>query len=161
MDDAENVQYCGIGIRGVAMAIDAAVWFALFFVTTFLIATITGDVVTSGTGADADLTGTPALVAFVLWLGLSIGYHTILEWRYGKTIGKHLVSIRAAKEDGSPLTLRSSLTRNVLRLVDFLPILYVVGILFVIFSSRNQRLGDRLGSTAVVRPDGGPDSESP
>ncbi|WP_128478285.1 RDD family protein [Halorussus pelagicus] len=151
MEKEDNVQSCGIGIRGVAMAIDTVIWFALFFVATFLIASVSGDIVTSSTGADADLTGTPALVALILWLGLSIGYHTILEWRYGKTIGKGLVNIRAVKDDGSSLTLGSSLTRNVLRLIDFLPLLYVIGIVFMIFSSRDQRLGDRLGGTTVVQ----------
>ncbi|MFC4449974.1 RDD family protein [Halorussus aquaticus] len=151
MRNAESRSPAGIGSRGVAMAIDAFVWFTLFFVATFLVATFTGEVVSSSTGVDADLTGTPALVALVLWLGLSIGYHTVLEWRYGKTIGKQLVNLRVARDDGSSLTLGSSLVRNVLRLADFLPLFYVFGIVLIVLSGRNQRLGDRVGNTVVVR----------
>lgn len=61
-----------------------------------------------------------ATVAFVLWLALGIGYH--LEWPFGKTLGKHPVGIRVINEDGPPLSPRSSLVRNVARLVDFFPL---------------------------------------
>jgi uncharacterized RDD family membrane protein YckC len=149
MDDAP--EECGVGIRGVAMAIDSVVWFALFFVSTFLVAAIIGDIQTSGGTINADLEGTPALVSFILWLGLSLGYHVLLEWRFGKTIGKTLVKIRATNADGSPLSLRSSLVRNVLRLADFLPLLYLVGIVSLILSDRSKRLGDRLADTVVIR----------
>lgn len=151
MENETEPTYCGIGIRGVAMAIDSFVWFALFFVSTYLVAIASGDLMTGSSGVSADLTGTPALVAFVLYLGLGIAYHAILEWQYGKTIGKHLVDIRVTEDDGSSLTLQSSLIRNVLRIVDFLPGLYVIGIVVVVFSDRQQRLGDRLGSSVVVR----------
>lgn len=151
MNDADPPTRCGVGIRGVAMAIDSAVWFALLFVAIFPIAAVTGDVQTTGGTTSADLTGTPATVALLLWLGLALGYHTLLEWRFGRTIGKHLVSIRATGADGSPLTLRSSLVRNVSRLVDFLPFFYLVGIVLVSTSDRRKRLGDRLGDTVVVR----------
>jgi uncharacterized RDD family membrane protein YckC len=54
-------------------------------------------------------------------------------------------------DDGSPLSLGSSVVRNVLRLVDFLPVFYLVGIVSLVFSDANQRLGDRFGGTVVVR----------
>lgn len=148
-DDAP--EECGVGIRGVAMAIDSVVWFALFFVSTFLVAAITGDIQTSGATTNADLEGTPALVSLILWFGLSLGYHALLEWRFGRTIGKALVKIRATNADGSPLSLQSSLVRNVLRLVDFLPLLYLVGIVSLTLSDRSKRLGDRVADTVVVR----------
>lgn len=142
---------CGVGIRGVAMTIDSFVWFALLFVAVFPVAAITGDITTVGGETSADLEGTPATAAFALWLGLSIGYHTLLEWRFGGTAGKYLVGIRATNADGTPLTLRSSLVRNVARLVDFLPLLYGVNIALLATSERHRRLGDRLAGTAGVR----------
>jgi uncharacterized RDD family membrane protein YckC len=142
---------CGVGIRGVAIAIDSAAWFALLFVAVFPIAVLTGDVATTGGSTNANLEGTPALVAFVLWLGLGIAYHTLMEWRFGRTVGKHLVGVRVLAADGSRLTLRSSLLRNAARLVDFLPAFYAVGIVALLLSDRYRRLGDRLAGTAVVR----------
>jgi uncharacterized RDD family membrane protein YckC len=43
--------------------------------------------------------------------------------------------------------------RNVLRIVDFLPVLYLVGLVTVAVSQRNQRLGDLAAGTLVVRAD--------
>lgn len=151
MENEDTPERCGIVIRGVAMAIDSIVWFALFFVSTFLVAAIIGDIQTSGTTTNADLEGVSALVSLVLWMGLSIGYHALLEWRFGRTIGKAAVKIRATNSDGSSLSLQSSLVRNVLRLVDFLPFFYVVGIVSLALSDHSKRLGDRFADTIVVR----------
>jgi len=43
------------------------------------------------------------------------------------------------------------LVRNVIRIVDFLPLFYGLGLLMIIFSSRSQRLGDLAAGTYVVR----------
>jgi uncharacterized RDD family membrane protein YckC len=147
----DSLNRCGIGIRGVAMAIDSVVWFALFFVATIAIAVPTGELQSTADGVNAELEGTLGTIAFLSWLALGIGYHTVLEWRTGKTFGKYLVSIRAVERDGGSLSLRSSLVRNVLRIVDWLPLFYVLGILLVLVSDDHERLGDRLGGTAVVR----------
>ncbi|MFB6227435.1 MAG: RDD family protein [Halobacteriales archaeon] len=61
------------------------------------------------------------------------------------------MSIQVRGGDGSTPSLRSSVVRNVARLVDWLPFLYAVGIVVLALSDRNERLGDRLGNTAVVR----------
>jgi len=151
MEDTDTSETCGVGIRGVAMAIDTIVWFALLFVAVYAVAVVTGELVVTETGLDAQLTGTPGTVAFVLWLALGLGYHTLLEWRFGKTVGKRLVQIRVQGADGTPPSLGASLVRNVLRLVDWLPMLYVVGIVAVALSDEHRRLGDRLGDTVVVR----------
>lgn len=133
------------------MAIDAVVWFLLVFVAGYPVAAVTGDLTTTSEGLDASLEGTPALVSFALWLALAVGYHTVLEWRYGRTLGKYLVKIRVTDADGARPSLRSSLVRNVLRLVDWLPAFYVVGILAVAASDRARRIGDRVADTTVVR----------
>jgi uncharacterized RDD family membrane protein YckC len=151
MVETDSSHRCGIGIRGVSMFIDSVVWFAFFFVAIFAVAGATGQIETTVDGANADLEGGLGAVALLLWLALGIGYHTILEWRYGKTAGKYLVSIRVVDEDGSLPSLQSSLIRNVTRLVDWLPVLYLVGIVAIAISDKQRRLGDRLAGTVVVR----------
>lgn len=121
------------------------------FVVIFPNAALTGVISTIGSSTNADLEGTPALLAFVLWLGFSIGYHAMLEWKYGKAIGKYLVTIRGANADGSPLSVGESVVRDALRLIDFLPVLYVVGIDSAVLSDRKERIGDRVADTAVSR----------
>lgn len=151
MENVSNQTRCGTGIRGVAMAIDSVVWLGLAFIAGFAVGAATGQLETTAEGIEASLEGGPAFGALALWLGLAIGYHTLLEWRFGKTIGKHLVAIRVVRDGHAPLTFRASLVRNVFRLIDWLPLFYVVGIGSMLFSTRKKRLGDRIGRTVVVR----------
>ncbi|WP_135854936.1 RDD family protein [Halorussus salinus] len=151
MATTDEFEECGVGIRGVAIAIDSFVWFGLLFAAIYPVAAVTGDIQTTATGTNAELEGTPGTVAFLLWLGLSLGYHTVAEWRYGQTLGKGLVKIEVRASDGAAPTLRSSAVRNLARLVDFLPLWYGLGILLVLTSERHRRLGDRVGDTVVVR----------
>lgn len=151
MDETDSPDRCGIGIRGVAMALDTVVWMVIFMVSTYAIAAATGQVETTSTGTNAQLDGTLGTIGFAVWIGLGIAYHTLFEWRYGKTLGKYLVSIEAVEADGSSLSLRSSLVRNLLRIVDWLPLFYVVGIVAIAASDERERIGDRVGDTAVVR----------
>ncbi len=149
MDD--TLDRCGVGIRGVAMALDTIVWFALLFAAVFPIAAATGQLEQTADGIEANLEGTLGMLGFATWLALAIGYHTILEARYGKTAGKYLVSITVVGSDGELPSLRAAFLRNVARLVDWLPMFYGVGILAIVLSDDDERLGDRLANTAVVR----------
>ncbi|AGN00861.1 RDD domain containing protein [Salinarchaeum sp. Harcht-Bsk1] len=151
MTEDDGLQRCGLGIRGIAMTVDSFVWLALFMIATLAIGAATGQVETTANEVDATVEGTAGTVAFLTWLGLGVGYHTVLEWKYGKTLGKYLVGIEAVEADGSVLSLRSSLVRNLLRLIDWLPMFYGIAIVLVAISSDHERLGDRLGGTAVVR----------
>ncbi|WP_136688556.1 RDD family protein [Halorhabdus amylolytica] len=143
---------CGVGIRGVAMAIDSIVWIALFMVAVSAVGVVSGDLQTTSEGIETNLEGGPAAAGLALWLAVSIFYHTLLEWRWGKTLGKYLVSIKVTRPDGSTPSFLGSLVRNLLRLVDWLPLFYLVGIVTIAVSKTDRRLGDRVGNTIVVRP---------
>ena len=52
---------------------------------------------------------------------------------------------------GKPGDYGKALIRNVLRLVDWLPFLYLVGGILVLVSERRQRLGDLVAGTVVVK----------
>lgn len=151
METSDAHRRCGVGIRGVAMAIDSVVWIALFMFAVTAIGYVTGDLQTTSEGIEANLHGGPALGALALWFGLSIGYHTLLEWRWGKTLGKYLVSIEVTTDSGSPPSLQASFLRNLFRLVDWLPLFYLVGIVAILTTTEDKRLGDRFGNTVVVR----------
>ncbi|WP_336359245.1 RDD family protein [Haladaptatus sp. ZSTT2] len=84
---------------------------------------------------------------------LTLAYFIYMEATYGQTFGKRLMKIVVVKEDGGPTDMEASLIRNVLRLVDNFPFIYLVGLLFIWFSDRDQRLGDMLADTVVVRVD--------
>ena len=54
-------------------------------------------------------------------------------------------------EDGAAVTLVPAAVRNIVRIVDFLPVLYSVGVVSVLATPRNQRLGDLAAGTLVLR----------
>ncbi|ADU32466.1 RDD family protein [Evansella cellulosilytica] len=90
-------------------------------------------------------------VTIVLIFIVNTGYFFVLEYfTGGRTIGKKMIGIRVIQESGHSITLLSSFIRNFLRLIDSLPMAYLVGILMIFFHSKHKRLGDVVGGTIVV-----------
>jgi uncharacterized membrane protein SpoIIM required for sporulation/uncharacterized RDD family membrane protein YckC len=78
-------------------------------------------------------------------------YHLILEpLMAGRTPGKRMTGIRVLTVDGRAPTLGPLVTRNIFRLVDSLPVLYIVGLLFIMFGRRHLRLGDLAAGTVLA-----------
>ena len=82
-----------------------------------------------------------------------------IEWLYpvlfevlmrGQTPGKKVLGIVVVNDDLSPVTLGTSLVRNLLRTVDFLPLLYLGGVITMLSNRRFQRLGDLAAGTLVI-----------
>ena len=83
---------------------------------------------------------------------LSFGYGSICELLFnGQTIGKRVMRIRVMDERGLRLRPSQVIIRNLLRIVDMLPVFYAVGGVFCAFSRRSQRVGDLAAGTVVVR----------
>ena len=83
----------------------------------------------------------------------------VIEWLYpvlfellarGQTPGKKLLGIAVVNDDLSPVTLGTSLIRNLLRTIDFLPLFYLAGIVTMLSNRRFQRLGDLAAGTLVI-----------
>ena len=82
----------------------------------------------------------------LVWLAYLIGFEAV----FGATPGKLLARLRVVRVDGRPLSLRSIWIRNLLRLVDWLPLLYLLGALSVLLTANSQRVGDKWAGTTVV-----------
>lgn len=98
-----------------------------------------------------------ASVAHLIWAtGASVAYRFGLEARDGQTIGKRRYGIRVVAVDGGPAGPRAIAIRSVLRMVDSLPVCYLVGLLSMIRTGpgRRQRIGDIAAGTIVVAVDG-------
>lgn len=95
----------------------------------------------------------PWFGAFVLLTFLiAWSYFVLLEWLWqGQTVGKRMFGLRVIRDDGAPAGFIAVLIRNLLRVVDFLPAFYGLGLVMVIVSARSQRLGDIAAGTYVVR----------
>lgn len=108
---------------------------------------------------------------FILWIVLllfgfsKVGYgfyliaYFVLEWWYpvlfevyrnGQTPGKKAFNIKVVSEDLTPVAFGPSLTRNLLRTVDFLPFFYAFAYLAMVLNNKFQRLGDLAAKTIVV-----------
>jgi hypothetical protein len=68
----------------------------------------------------------------------------------GQTPGKRAIGLRVISVTGRPVTIYETLLRNLLRTVDQLPAFYAIGILSLLLTARNQRLGDLAAATVVV-----------
>lgn len=83
---------------------------------------------------------------------ISIGYGIAMEWHWrGQTMGKRLLRLRVMDEQGLRLRFNQIVIRNLLRAVDILPGLYLVGGIACLVSARSQRLGDVAANTIVIR----------
>jgi uncharacterized RDD family membrane protein YckC len=110
----------------------------------------------SGVGAAVGAFGSGfgAVVVLLADFLIFAAYDVLFEvFASGRTPGKRLNGLRVVRVDGSPVTFFTSAVRNVLRLVDILPFVapYLVGIVTILVTRRNQRLGDVAAGTLVVR----------
>jgi len=99
------------------------------------------------TGNFSGMIGAPMLIGFLIFLL----YFTLFEaFMNGQTLGKMLLKIRVVTVKGDSIGFTRSLIRNILRYVDMLPALYLLGFIIVAISEKNQRLGDMAAGTLVV-----------
>jgi uncharacterized RDD family membrane protein YckC len=75
----------------------------------------------------------------------------LMEAYVGWTVGKRILGMRVVDGSGSKIGLSKSVIRNLLRLVDGLPAFNILGIVLIVSSPRDQRFGDRVAKTYVMR----------
>lgn len=135
---ALTVDVAGVGSRMIATAVDMAIQ----------------AVIGLGLGLIVAAAGTEgsAVVVIVIAFLLVWGYYPLWEGLWGgRTPGKRAQRLRVVQLDGQPATWGPILVRNVVRLVDFLPMWYVIGTITMIVTPRSQRLGDLAARTVVIR----------
>jgi uncharacterized RDD family membrane protein YckC len=133
----------GLGSRFMAHAIDV-----LGLVVVFIVLSVLSIFLGSALGNGNLAVLIWLLVSFLLF----VLYFPILEglWN-GQTLGKRLMRIRVLGDRGEPVTVTQVTIRNLVRLVDFLPVLYGVGITTLFVQGGSKRLGDFAAGTVVVR----------
>ncbi len=145
-----EVALAGLGSRMAAGIVDGVIQLLLIGAWLALLAII-GAAMGDGGGA-----ATTQMIAALVWIILPVatffGYGILFEtlWN-GRTPGKRLTGIRVIRTGGRPIGFRASVIRNLLRIIDVLPSLYLIGSISILVNSRNQRLGDILAGTVVVR----------
>ena len=140
-----------IGNRFLACAIDHAIQaLALALIgVAFLIVANSSDLENAFSTAPKWIL---AVMVVLLFLILT-GYFAFFEWIWrGQTPGKRWLKLRVIREDGRPITFWESSVRNLLRTFDMMPApFYSIGLISVFSSTRDQRVGDMVAGTVVVR----------
>lgn len=158
----ENVsvsyQAAGLGSRFTAWVVDFLILFlVLFFLFIVAIVVVSIDVSLSremekllgpGTGGEA---GEVSMVFLGVWTAIW-GLSTFLYFGLsefitsGQTLGKRMLKLRVVKTNGFALDAGSILMRNLFRVIDNIPMLWIVPLV----SKKSQRLGDMVAGTILV-----------
>lgn len=81
-----------------------------------------------------------------------MGYSLLSEqFNNGRSLGKYCMNLRVIKTDGSKGRLSNYLTRWVYRSLDLYLSLGTFAIVLFSITEKNQRLGDVMGNTVVVK----------
>ena len=143
----------GVGSRFVAALLDSLILGAFFFAELMVMVMVgAASSVSPVTGGWAQAAG-KWFIAFVVLLNFAVvwGYFALFEaYWHGQTPGKRAMKVRVIKDSGRQITLFEAMARNLLRVVDYLPSLYLVGVITMLCNKRNQRLGDLAAGTIVV-----------
>jgi len=120
-------------------------------ITIWLPVTLFGALVFSG-GVDDE--GVTAVQGFAFLVSpISFVYFVVMEAGSGATLGKRLLGIRVVGADGAKVSWGASLVRNLMRLVDLM-FWAIPALISMVMSPLDQRLGDRVAKTVVVRARG-------
>lgn len=140
---AENT----IGLRVLATLVDLLVFIPVFLVMAWLF----GDFGrTDDSSFEANLNG----FGFVLYIIVIHAYYLVMEGLRGQTIGKMATGLYVMTEDGRQPSWGAIALRTILRLVDWLPVFYLVGFICAAVTPRHQRLGDLVAKTVVGKKPG-------
>ncbi len=135
-------QVAGLGTRAIAQILD------LMILAGVLIGVYFAAIAIGQAGADT----IAYLIAVIGSFVIIFGYFWACEafWS-GQTIGKKVFRLRAVGDRGEPMTFFQAGIRNVVRIVDFLPYAYGVGLVVLFVNGKGKRLGDLAAGTLVVK----------
>ncbi len=137
-----EAEIAGLGIRALAAIVDLAIMALLW---TAIAVAIGGAKLYRPDFSLEIVTSLFGLIAVCIYFFAS-------EAMWSATPAKLLIGLRVVgEEDGQPIDWVTSMLRNLLRPVDWFPTLYFVGFLLAVNSPKNQRLGDRIARTVVIR----------
>src|SRR6202165_3431226 len=136
-----DYQVAGLGTRAIAQVLDILIILGILTAVYFVAASFA-------------VVGSAAAVLFLV-IGAFVvifGYFWVSEalWS-GQTIGKKAFRLRAVGDRGEPLTFTQAGIRNIVRIVDFLPYAYGIGLVVLFVNGHGKRLGDLAAGTIVVK----------
>jgi uncharacterized RDD family membrane protein YckC len=152
-----NFVLAGLMSRFLALLVDTVLSLIITYVLFIVVLIVSlllsaGGAAVGGAGVGESLFGLGVAAQFVIWFLIDWGYMVLLEtvWS-GQTVGKKMMGLRVIQDTGVRVGVYQSLLRNLVRPLDKLPVFYLVGGVAALFSGTQQRIGDLLAGTIVVR----------
>lgn len=140
-----NFTAASVGERMLGLILDLLVMIAYSIVAAFII---------DASGLDSYILSLDfwSQTAIYIIVYLPIIFYTIVQESIfeGQTIGKRIMKTKVIKIDGYQAGFGDYLVRWLFRLIEIMPPLGIIGLLSVIFSERNQRIGDMAAGTAII-----------
>lgn len=137
-----DYQVAGLGTRAIAQLLDLLILGGVLLGIWFTALAV----------GQAGLDTAAYLLALIGSAVVVFGYFWACEafWS-GQTVGKKVFRLRAVGDRGEPMTFFQAGIRNVVRIIDFLPYAYGIGIVVLFVNGRGKRLGDLAAGTVVVK----------
>lgn len=150
----------GVGTRSYAFIIDWHLRILLALAWLFL-GWLLASIGSAGASAPADR---PVLFGLAVVLPSTLIYflyHPVLELAMqGRTPGKRMAGARIVTREGGTPTPGALLLRNLFRIIDSLPALYLLGLGFCLFTAQRVRIGDLAAGTVLILDDSRSKSKS-
>ncbi|MBE9011738.1 RDD family protein, partial [Pseudanabaenaceae cyanobacterium LEGE 13415] len=136
----------GIGNRTIALVVDYLIWGAVLIglLIFWSIASIQLQRY-FGEGIEIWISAISILMTFAVYTGYFVLFETL--WR-GQTPGKRYSKIRVIREDGQPAGVTQAILRALIRPIDDT---FFIGLLLIVLTKREKRLGDLLAGTLVIQ----------
>lgn len=88
-----------------------------------------------------------AVALFLVYWFYPVAFEAMWD---GRTPGKRALGLRVVAANGAPVGWLGAFTRNLLRVVDMLPVGYAAGLMSGLLDPWGRRLGDMVAGTLVV-----------
>lgn len=154
IETPENISFgydvAGIGSRFLATLIDTLIQGTVyvFLVVVFVLIQNTSVLL----GLPRELVSLLPILLLITLFVVQFGYFLAFElFTGGQTPGKRLFGLRVIKENGYPLAPLDCIIRNLVRIIDFFPFAYGIGVIVMFLNDRAKRLGDFAAGTLVVK----------
>ncbi len=142
----------GLGSRFLALLADSVVQ-AVAYAVLILIFVLIATSAPKTSGDELSHAGEKWLIAGIILFHFLMywGYFTLFEtfWN-GQTPGKRLFKIRVIQQSGRQITFFEAMTRNLIRVIDMFPGVYLTGVITMLCNRQHQRLGDLAAGTLVI-----------
>lgn len=140
---AETPEGIAIAIRPAGFAVRCTAFLVDAFIRTAILVGLAGAL---GAGGHFGIGPVFIVIFAVNWL-----YPVVFELMpAAATPGKRIMGLQVMMANGLPITPAGCLIRNLMRVVDLLPLMYAFAIVLILLRRDSRRLGDLAGGTLVA-----------